>query len=220
MPNIASELEKMILSASLNGELSGEPMIQDTCTVNIDFNNGNPELVLNSSSLFATVVCDKTVNIPSSDTSSLLSNVYPIEQSVPKAEEDETNATSGAANNIHTDSSDEIKTKRKRRKKVAMKKRSKTKDKVPSVPPPPSDLSSKDEGPDTKLEEIFQMDDDYAEGYEDEGFSGLSRSISLPVSCNTIDKLFGPEWTRRKASSTFTGEFHPFSDGDVTPHSR
>lgn len=66
--------------------------------------------------------------------------------------------------------------------------------------------------------EIFQMSED-EHNEEDEGYPSalngiMYRSVSLPVAGNQFAQN---EWPLRKISSTFTGEFHPFSDGDVTP---
>lgn len=220
VPNIESELEKMRLSTFFNEE--SKALNREPCTVNSHFNE--TESVLNSSSLLGKTDCDKIVsNISSKDTRVTESNK--LESNVPNIEE---TITSGTANNtVNTDSSDEVKTKRKRRKKIAMKKRSKTKDSSVISSSKPinilrhSDILPKEEDLDDKLEEIFQMDDDYGDGDAESSKSsgGLSRSVSLPVSAN-LDDLFKTEWTCRKASTTFTGEFHPFSDGDVTPQSR
>lgn len=225
MPNIESELEKMRLSATTDGE-NKDQEVQDSCSINIGLNGTKIDLVLRESSPFYKTDCDKTIAIPSKDPSiAINSDMSMLEQNVPMTEEKDILVSSTASNSVHTDSSDEVKTKRKRRKKVGMKKRSKTKE-TASVSKNlnalrQSDVLSKEEDLGDKPEEIFQMDDDYAEN-DDEGFAstgGLSRSISLPVSAN-LDNLFGSKWTNRKTSSTFTGEFHPFSDGDVTPHSR
>lgn len=219
VPNIETELAKMKLSASSIGENKGG--IQELCTVNI--HSDTTELVLNTSSPLVKINCDKTVSSKDTDIT-IMPVTNTLELNVSNVEETIVNISSGTTNSVHTDSSDEVKTKRKRRKKVAMKKRSKTKDSSVTFPkviniPRQTDILPKEEDLHDKPEEIFQMDDDYTEG-DDEGFasSGLSRSVSLPVSAN-LDDLFGSEWTRRKMSSTFTGEFHPFSDGDVTPHS-
>lgn len=215
VPNIESELEKMRLSAFLTEE-NREP-----CTVNSRFNE--TVSVLNSSSPLGKTDCDKIVsNVASKDTK--VTETNKLEPNVPNIEE---TITSGTTNNsVNTDSSDEVKTKRKRRKKIAMKKRSKTKDSSvissskPISIPRHTDILPKEEDLDDKLEDIFQMDDDYAEdGDSSKSSGGLSRSVSLPVSAN-LDDLFRSEWTSRKTSTTFTGEFHPFSDGDVTPQSR
>ena len=222
MPNIESELEKMKLSSSSFTFEENKALSQESCTVDLHFNE--TELVLNTSSPLGKTDCDKTVSASSKDLK--VTEINKLEPpNVPTIEE---TVSPGTANNsINTDSSDEVKTKRKRRKKIAMKKRSKTREsssvssKPINIPRQQTDILPKEEDLGDKPEEIFQMDDDYAEG-DDEGFksgSGLSRSVSLPVSAN-LDDLFGSEWTSRKTSSTFTGEFHPFSDGDVTPQSR
>lgn len=220
VPNIASELEKMRLATFLNEE--NKALNREPFTVNSHFNE--TELVLNSSSPLGKTDCDKIVsNISLKDTK--VTDTNKLEPNVPNIEE--TIASGTTNNSVNTDSSDEVKTKRKRRKKIAMKKRSKTKDSSvissskPINIPRHTDVLPKEEDMDDKLEDIFQMDDDYVEGDADSSKSsgGLSRSVSLPVSAN-LDDLFRSEWTSRKTSTTFTGEFHPFSDGDVTPQSR
>lgn len=220
VPNIESELEKMRLSTFFNEE--NKALNPEPCTVNSHFNE--TELVLNSSLLGKTDCDNKIVSdIPCKDTK--VTETNKLEPNVPNMDD---TISSGTVNNtVNTDSSDEVKTKRKRRKKIAMKKRSKTKDSSvtssskPINIPRHADILPKEEDLDDKLEEIFQMDDDYVEGDAESSKSsgGLSRSVSLPVSAN-LDDLFKTEWTCRKTSTTFTGEFHPFSDGDVTPQSR
>lgn len=229
VPNIEAELEKMKLSDSLTDEVKEEIPLNGYSETAIKNVHNNDQLVLNTSSHLNESDCDKIANIPSMDADIKdVSETNKTEQSVPKTEEDNVVLSPDNTYTVHTDSSDEIKTKRKRRKRVAMKKRSKTKDNSAISSKPmtisrPLDPVTKIEELNDKPEEIFQMDDDYADDVaDDEGFAStgcLNRSVSLPVAAN-LDDLFGSEWSQRKTSSTFTGEFHPFSDGDVTPHSR
>lgn len=228
VPNIEAELEKMKLSDSLTDEVKEEIPLNGYSETAIKNVHNNDQLVLNTSSHLNESDCDKIANIPSMDADIKdVSETNKTEQSVPKTEEDNVVLSPDNTYTVHTDSSDEIKTKRKRRKRVAMKKRSKTKDNSAISSKPmtisrPLDPVTKIEELNDKPEEIFQMDDDYADDVaDDEGFAStgcLNRSVSLPVAAN-LDDLFGSEWSQRKTSSTFTGEFHPFSDGDVTPHS-
>ncbi|XP_035206309.1 phosphatidate phosphatase LPIN3-like isoform X2 [Stegodyphus dumicola] len=228
VPNIASELEKMKLSVGFNEQIDNKVeskilTVSDTQST-VETTATSQEMVLavtSSPSDYNSCDISTSDNFPKRVDTSHSCESSKVIQTVPISIDD----MSKSKNTVHTDSSDEFKTKRKRRKKVVMKKRTKTKD----VPTQPSklipinrhiDLPSKEaDDASDKSEEIFQMDDDYND--KDEGFASsscLSRSVSLPVSAN-FDDLFGSEWNKRKMSSTFVGEFHPFSDGDVTPHS-
>ncbi|XP_042908467.1 phosphatidate phosphatase LPIN1 isoform X1 [Parasteatoda tepidariorum] len=190
VPNIEAEIRKMKLEAAEKD------------------NTKESDLMLES------VVCSPNANCDNNSSGNLSKQniIFP-----PHLKKQIDNVPIEVTNSVHTDSSDEYKTKRKRRKKVGTKKRSKVKE----HPKPLVGVKQNEkEAEQTEVEEIFQMDEDYGEVEEGKyvQISNMSRSISLPVS-STVDDLFKAEWNRRKLSTTFTGEFHPFSDGDVTPQS-
>lgn len=220
--NLEAEIEKMKIAVGL---ADSDKTIEQLPASGDSSNNTQAltekDLVLNITSSPSSNYndCDIVISGSTSHSKKSMSETNKPHQKSSKSA-DGNNLPEDATNN--TDSSEEYKTKRRRRKKVTTKKRSKPKD-IASTKNAASnrqiDMGVKKVEV-NKPEEIFQMDD-FVEG-EDEGFAStgaLSRSVSLPLSAN-IDNLFGHEWTRRKMSSTFAGEFHPFSDGDVTPQSR
>ncbi|XP_055939234.1 phosphatidate phosphatase LPIN1-like isoform X1 [Argiope bruennichi] len=225
VPDIEAEIQKMKLS--LKDETSNEnkmlsPIIESTKSIHIV--SEKDKVLITSSSLSSKQKdCDivPSDSVVSKKTTTQISETHKSHQKILKVTE-ESVVSEDIANSVNTDSSDEYKTKRRRRKRAPTKKRSKNKDMSVTKNNGlnhATDVVTKDSEID-KPEEIFQMDDDYVEG-DDEGFGsagGLSRSVSLPVQ-SKIEDLFDHEWTRRKMSTTFTGEFHPFSDGDVTPQS-
>ncbi|GIY02640.1 phosphatidate phosphatase LPIN1 [Caerostris extrusa] len=216
IPDIEAELEKMKQLTDMNEENVAH-VLQNESLENTQ-NVSEEDQVLTSSRPSKLQDCDIVTSDSISNKS--INNISETNKSLPKAAKstDDCVVPDDNINNVNTDSSDEYKTKRSE-EKAPSKKRSKAKDmpvpKSSTIPNHPVDLNAKDSD---KPEEIFQMDDDFVEG-DDEGFGstgGLSRSISLPVSAK-VDDLFNHDWNRRKMSTTFTGEFHPFSDGDVTP---
>ncbi|CAL1262609.1 unnamed protein product [Larinioides sclopetarius] len=228
VPDIEAEIQKMKQSLNISDESSKEnktlSLINES-TKSIQIASEKDKVIITSSSLSSKQTdCDIVVSdsiVSKKITTIHVSEAHKSHQKISKVNE-ESVVSENIAHSVNTDSSDEYKTKRRRRKKVPTKKRSKNKDVVVSKNNGlnhSTDVVTKDAEAD-KPEEIFQMDDDYVEG-DDEGFGstvGLSRSVSLPVQ-SKIEDLFDHEWTRRKMSSTFMGEFHPFSDGDVTPQS-
>ncbi|GFQ68817.1 phosphatidate phosphatase LPIN1 [Trichonephila clavata] len=220
VPDIEAEIQKMKQSIEMNDDNESEN--KDSVSLSSEYTQIASEK-------------DKVLSIPSSPssnqkdcdivTSDSISKKAPTHAPEANKSHQKTPKTTDNSvvpedlTNVNTDSSDEYKTKKRRRKKAPTKKRSKAKEAPPSKTAA-ANLATDVSKDSDKPEEIFQMDDDFVEG-DDEGFGstgGLSRSISLPVS-SKIDDLFEHEWSRRKMSTTFTGEFHPFSDGDVTPQS-
>lgn len=125
------------------------------------------------------------------------------------------------------DDSDEAKFKRRRKKKLRPKTRAYSKEiKIPygvrensNIPLPQSMPITTDVVDQTVQEgdeEIFHMDEDYD---DDEGFSAANmiRSMSLPLNSAVYREQLRNNWPTRRLSATYTGELHPFSDGDVTP---
>ncbi|XP_067142408.1 phosphatidate phosphatase LPIN1 [Centruroides vittatus] len=134
---------------------------------------------------------------------------------------------------IVIDESDDAKSKRKRKKKLRPKTRAYNKEnKIPygiresaNIPMTQSipiadhkvaDHKVADQAVQEEEEEIFQMDEDYN---DDEGFSAANmiRSMSLPLNSAVYREHLRKNWPTRRLSATYTGELHPFSDGDVTP---
>lgn len=222
--NLEAEIEKMKIAVGL---ADSDKTIENLPAYGDSSNNTQAltekDLVLNITSSPSSNYndCDIVISGSTSHSKKNMSETNKPHQKSSKSA-DGNNLPEDVTNN--TDSSEEYKTKRRRRKKVTTKKRSKPKDitstKNASASNRQIDMGVKKVEASKPEEEIFQMDD-FVEG-EDEGFAStgaLSRSVSLPLSAK-IDDLFSHEWTRRKMSSTFAGEFHPFSDGDVTPQSR
>ncbi|XP_076306725.1 phosphatidate phosphatase LPIN [Tachypleus tridentatus] len=114
---------------------------------------------------------------------------------------------------------EEVKTRKKRKRKIGNKRRPRSQDVASHLEQRDSleyKVASSQEHcvPDGDVDDIFKMDDDYLD--DSSNLPILSRSVTLPLANDQLD-LPDVEWTTRRFSASYLGEFHPFSDGDITP---
>ncbi|XP_013782868.1 phosphatidate phosphatase LPIN2-like [Limulus polyphemus] len=114
---------------------------------------------------------------------------------------------------------EEVKTRKKRKRKIGNKRRPRSQEVISHLERRDSleyKVGSSQEHcvPDDDVDDIFKMDDDYLD--DSNNLSTLSRSVTLPLANNKL-ALPDVEWTTRRFSASYLGDFHPFSDGDITP---
>ncbi|XP_023215611.1 phosphatidate phosphatase LPIN1-like [Centruroides sculpturatus] len=246
-PNLEEELKKLKESSKgseniSNGDIlliNGESYLKDS-----DFfqqNVDSKSISSDQSENYAVKESENEMNLQTNIVNNQsynneVPNFLPVQKEVSVAiqtenckEENETKSSDPVQSvSIVIDESDDAKSKRKRKKKLRPKTRAYNKEnKIPygiresaNIPMtqsiPIADHRVADQAVQEEEEEIFHMDEDYN---DDEGFSAASmiRSMSLPLNSAVYREHLRKNWPTRRLSATYTGELHPFSDGDVTP---
>ncbi|XP_023215622.1 phosphatidate phosphatase LPIN1-like [Centruroides sculpturatus] len=249
-PNLEEELKKLKESSKgseniSNGDIlliNGESYLKDS-----DFfqqNVDSKSISSDQSENYAVKESENEMNLQTNIVNNQsynneVPNFLPVQKEVSVAiqtenckEENETKSSDPVQSvSIVIDESDDAKSKRKRKKKLRPKTRAYNKEnKIPygiresaNIPMtqsiPIADHRVADQAVQEEEEEIFHMDEDYN---DDEGFSAASmiRSMSLPLNSAVYREHLRKNWPTRRLSATYTGELHPFSDGDVTPPCR